>query len=100
VYIRNEGFFASMEGWNTTWLGMSDMTPYLETSKPHESIVSQSKLISIEEKFQDINRQMLETSYILNLGQLLKMVLELKRYLWRRMKLNKPHNVATIVIEK
>jgi hypothetical protein len=47
-----------------------------------ESIISQSKLISIEEIFQDINRQMLETSYTLNLGQLLKMALELKRYLW------------------
>jgi hypothetical protein len=32
----------------------------------------------VEEKLQDINKQMLETSYILNLGQLLKMALELK----------------------
>jgi hypothetical protein len=43
---------------------------------------------------------MLETNYILNLGQLLKMALGLKRYLWRRMKLDKPHNVAKIIIEK
>jgi hypothetical protein len=50
AHITNEGSFASMEGWNTTWLGMSNMTPFLETSKPRESIVSQSKLISIEEK--------------------------------------------------
>jgi hypothetical protein len=34
TYITNEGSFASMKGWNTTWLGMSDMTPFLETSKP------------------------------------------------------------------
>jgi hypothetical protein len=37
-----------MEGWNTTWLGMLDMTPSLKTSKPREYIISQSKLISIE----------------------------------------------------
>jgi hypothetical protein len=54
----------------------------LETPKPLEFVMSQSKLISIEEIFQDINRQMLETNHTLNLGQLLKMALELKRYLW------------------
>jgi hypothetical protein len=30
----NEGSFASMEGWNTTWPSMPDTTPSLETSKP------------------------------------------------------------------
>jgi len=29
-----EGSFASMEGWNTTWLGMLDMTPFKKTSNP------------------------------------------------------------------
>ncbi len=37
---------------------------------------------------------MLETSYILNLWQLLKMTFELKRYLWQIMKPNEPHSVA------
>jgi hypothetical protein len=35
---------------------------------------------------------MLEISYTLNLGQLLKIVLKLKRYLWHKLKLNKFHN--------
>jgi hypothetical protein len=34
----------------------------------------------------DIGKQMLETSYILSLGQLLKIVLELKKYLWQKLK--------------
>jgi hypothetical protein len=62
----------------------------LSFKNPQESIVSQSKLISIEEIFQDISRQMLETNYTLNLGQLLKIIFELKRYLWQKMKPNKP----------
>lgn len=59
-----------MEEWNTTWLGMLDMTPSLETSNPQEYVISQSTLILVEKIFQDISRQMLETSYTLNLGQL------------------------------
>jgi hypothetical protein len=50
------------------WPRMFDTTPFIEPQKPQEFVVSQSKLISIEEIFQDINRQMLETSYTLNLG--------------------------------
>ncbi len=53
-------------------------------------MVSHSKLILVEETFQDMNRQILETSYILNLKQLLKMAIELKRYLQYKMKLDKP----------
>ncbi len=75
--------------WNTMWLGMFNTTPFIKTPKPQESIVFHNKLISIKEIFQDINRQMLEISYTLNLGQLLKMVHELKIYLWQKMKLDK-----------
>jgi hypothetical protein len=41
-----------------------------------------SKQVYAEEIFQDISKQMLETSYTLNLEQLLKIALELKKYLW------------------
>ncbi len=78
-----------MEGWNTMWLGMLNTTPFIETPKPQESTVFHNKLILIKEIFQDINRQMLEISYTLNLGQLLKMVHELKIYLWQKIKLDK-----------
>jgi len=41
---------------------------------------------SIKEKFKDINRQNLETKYTLNLGLLFKIALNLKRYMWQKMK--------------
>jgi hypothetical protein len=43
---------------------------------------------------------MLKTSYILNLGQLLKIALELKRYLWQKLKLEKNKNLSITTIEK
>jgi hypothetical protein len=46
-----------------------------------EVVNSQAKLIIVEDIFLDIGKQMLETSYTLNLGQLLKIALELKRYI-------------------
>ncbi len=100
VQTTNDGSFTSIEGWHTMWLGMPNTTLSVELQNLQESIVSQSKLISIEEIFQDINRRMLETSYTVNLGQKLKMALELKRYLWQKMKLDKPHIVAKLVTQK
>jgi hypothetical protein len=43
---------------------------------------------------------MLETSYTLNLRQLLKIVHEFKRYLWKKLKLEKTQNVSRATIEK
>jgi hypothetical protein len=40
------------------------------------------KMITIEEIFLDIGKQMLKTSYTLNLGHLFKIICKLKRYLW------------------
>jgi len=70
-----------MEGWNTTWPNMLDTTPSLITFKPQKFVLSQNKLISVKEIFKDISRQMLETINTLNLGQLLKMALELRKKL-------------------
>jgi hypothetical protein len=36
---------------------------------------------------------MLEISYTMSLGQLFKIAVELKRYIWQKLKLNKTHNV-------
>ncbi len=71
----SERFLTSIKGWNTS---MHDTTPSIEPQKPQEFIISQSKLILVKEVFQDINRQMFETNYNLNLGQLLKMVPKLE----------------------
>jgi hypothetical protein len=43
---------------------------------------------------------MLETSYILNLGQLLKITPKLKKYLWQRLKQHKIHNVSKTTTNK
>jgi hypothetical protein len=40
----------SMEGWNTTWLGMLNIID-VEAEKSHEVMNSQKKLITIEEIF-------------------------------------------------
>ncbi len=45
----------------------------------------------MEEILQDMNKQMLETSYTLNLGQLTKITPNLKKYLWQKLKANKPY---------
>jgi len=38
------------------WLGRPDTTPFIELQKSQKSIVSQNKLISVEEIFQGISR--------------------------------------------
>jgi hypothetical protein len=43
---------------------------------------------------------MLETSYTLNLGQLLKIAFKLKIYLWQKLKVEKTQNVNKATIDK
>ncbi len=54
----------------------------------------------VEKFFLDIGKQMLETSYTLNLGQLLKIAPKLKRYLWHKLKPNKIQNLSKATIKK
>ncbi len=61
---------------------------------------SQGKLIIVEEIFLDISKHMLKINYTLNLGQLLKIALELKRYFWQKLKLKKIQNVSKTTIHK
>jgi hypothetical protein len=67
---------------------------------PIELIISQSlfdnptkKVMFMEQIFQDISRQMLETAYTLKLSQLLKITLDLKKYMWQKLKPKKPNKV-------
>ncbi len=53
---KSEGSSNVMDGWNTIWLGMPDTTPSLEILKHWEYVAPLSKLISVNEIFQDINR--------------------------------------------
>jgi hypothetical protein len=57
-------------------------------------------MITIEEILLDIGKQMLKTSYTLNLGHLLKITPELKKYLWEKLKLEKIQNVNRATIDK
>ncbi len=50
---------------------------------------SLKKLITTKENFLNIGKQMVETSSILNLGHLFKIAPELKKYLWKKLKLEK-----------
>jgi hypothetical protein len=43
---------------------------------------------------------MLKTSYILNLGQLLKIAPELKKYFWQKLKPKKTQNASETTIDK
>jgi hypothetical protein len=60
---------------------------------------SQGKLITLEEFFLDIGKQMLETSYTLNLGQLLKIAAKLKKYFGQKLKPKKIQNVSKVTKE-
>jgi hypothetical protein len=57
-------------------------------------------MITVEEIFLDIGKQMLETSYNLNLGQLLKIAPKLKKYLWQKLKLEKIQNLNRAITNK
>jgi len=55
-----------MEGWNTTWLNMPNII-FMDAHKSQKMVKSQGRLIIIKEIFMDIGKQMLKTSYTLNL---------------------------------
>jgi hypothetical protein len=71
----------------------------VEAHKFQEVTNSQENLIIIEEIFWGIGKQILETNYSLNLGKLLKIAIELKRYLWQKLKLEKTQNLTKVTIE-
>ncbi len=73
---------------------------YVDAQKYQEVMNSQGKLITVEEIFLDIGKQMLEISYTLNLGQLLKIALDLNRYLWQKLEPKEIQNVSKVTIEK
>jgi ribosomal protein S4 len=55
----------------------------------------------VEKSSLDNGKQMLETSYTLSLGQLIKIALKLKKYLWQKLKLEKTQNLnRTTIINK
>ncbi len=78
---------------------MPNTTP-MEAHKSQDVVNSQEKLITIEEIFLNIGKQMLETNYTLNLGQFLKIAPKLKRYMWQNLKPKKTQNVNRTTTKK
>ncbi len=60
-------------------------------------VITHDKVMSMEQIFQDINKHMLKTTYTLKVSQLLKITLDLKKYMWQKLKPKKP-NITTKMI--
>ncbi len=73
------------------WVSIESIVPQ------NPSIIHDYIIMSMEHIFQDINKQIMETTYTLKLGQLLKIKPNLKNYMWQKLKPKKP-NIATQVI--
>ncbi len=73
----------SIREWTTSWADMPSSSEPTKSTKFQEiPSTSPSEIISMEETFQDISKPMLETTYTLNLRQLIKIVPNMKKYLW------------------
>ncbi len=55
--------------------------------------------MSMEQIFQYINKQMLETTYTLRLGQSLKITPNLKIYMWQKLKLEKLNIITKVILD-
>jgi len=55
--------------------------------------------MSMDRIFQDINKQMMETTYTLRLSQLLKITPDLNKYMWHKLKPKKPNVVNKMILE-
>jgi hypothetical protein len=63
------------------------------------STIINNKIMLLEYIFQDISKQMLETTYTPKLGQLLKITPDLKKYMWQNLKPKKPNIATTMILE-
>ncbi len=69
--------------WTIGWIKMLSLVGLIERLEIQKvPSTFPSRLIHAEEIFQNINKQMLEIGYTLNLGQLFKITLDPKKYLW------------------
>jgi hypothetical protein len=64
------------------------------------NIIGNALIKTIEEIFYNINEHMLETKYIMGLGQLLKITPYLKWYLWKKKKKKKKKLVISTMMPK
>jgi hypothetical protein len=73
--------------WNTSWVGLPKTMVSIEPIAPQKLfVISNNKMMFMGKIFQNISKQMLETTYTLRLGQLLKITLDFKIYMWQKLK--------------
>jgi len=58
-----------------------------------------NKVMFMEQKFQNINKQMLEMTYILKLNQLLMIAPNFFKYMWQKLKPEKPNIDTKQILE-
>lgn len=91
----------STREWTTNLVRMLSFVDLIKPTKLQNFLsTSPSKIIYVVYIFQDINKQMLKISYTLNLKQLIKIVPNQKKYMWQKLKVDKPQiNIRTIILK-
>jgi hypothetical protein len=63
------------------------------------SVIPNNKVMSMQQIFQDISKQLFKTIYILRLNQLLKITPYVKKYMWQKLKPEKPNIIIKVILE-
>jgi len=86
--------------WNTSWAKLPKIEMSTKPIVPQNlSTIPNNKDMFMEQIFQDINKQMMETTYTLRLRQLLKIALDFKKYMWQKLKPIKLNITTKVIIE-
>jgi hypothetical protein len=84
--------------WNTSWARLPETEVSTKPIVPQNLFIfSNNKVMYMEQIFEDISEHMLETTYTLRLGQLLKIAPHLKKYMWQKLKPEKPNIVIKVI---
>jgi hypothetical protein len=79
--------------WSTTWARLLETEVSIKPIVPQNLYdIPNNRVMFMEQIFQDINKSMLETTYNLRLGQLLKRTLDLKKYMWHKLSQKTQYN--------
>jgi hypothetical protein len=73
---------------HSNWVGLPELISQSITSKQTIQLITQTTLPkkTLEESMKNINTQVLEIKYVINLGQFLKIMPDIKRYIFKLIK--------------
>ncbi len=84
--------------WSTSWARLPKTKMSTKPIVPQNlSTIPNNRDMSTEQIFQDINKQMMKTTYTLKLSQLLKITPNLKEYMWQKLKPVKPNKIIKMI---